>query len=143
MHGDHSVLLIKKVCMGDVMEINELYTGVLDCAFKVHKVLGPGLLESVYLECLAYELRKLDYKVEVQKVIPIVYETIKFDKGFRADIVVNEQLVIELKAVAEMKEVHMAQLLTYMRFSGVERGLLLNFNTIRLKNGIKRAVITK
>ena len=100
------------------MDINELYTGVLDCAFKVHRALGPGLLESVYLECLAYELRMSGYSVE-------------------------GRLIIELKAVSEMKEVHMAQLLTYMRFSGVNRGLLLNFNTTRLKNGIKRAVITQ
>ena len=125
------------------MDINELYTGVLDCAFKVHRVLGPGLLESVYLECLTYELRMFGYSVEIEKAIPIVYETIQFDKGFRADVVVEGRLIIELKAVSEMKEVHMAQLLTYMRFSGVNRGLLLNFNTTRLKNGIKRAVITQ
>ncbi len=125
------------------MDINELYTGVLDCAFKVHRVLGPGLLGSVYLECLTYELRMFGYSVEIEKAIPIVYETIQFDKGFRADVVVEGRLIIELKAVSEMKEVHMAQLLTYMRFSGVNRGLLLNFNTTRLKNGIKRAVITQ
>ncbi len=125
------------------MDINELYTGVLECAFKVHRVLGPGLLESVYLECLTYELRMFGYSVEIEKAIPIVYETIQFDKGFRADVVVEGRLIIELKAVSEMKEVHMAQLLTYMRFSGVNRGLLLNFNTTRLKNGIKRAVITQ
>jgi GxxExxY protein len=114
---------------------------ILDCAFKVHTALGPGLLESAYRSCLAYELRKAGLFVEEEKPLPLIYEEIKLECGYRIDILVESKVVIELKAVEALNDVHIAQTLTYMKLSGSSLGLLLNFYTKSLKDGIKRLII--
>lgn len=114
---------------------------ILDCAFKIHKTLGPGLLEKAYRECLAYEINKYGLEVEVEKSIPLIYENIKMDCGYRIDLLIDKKVVIELKSVDGFSEVHIAQTLTYMRLSGCKLGMLLNFNTKMLRDGIKRLVL--
>ena len=123
------------------MTENEISKVILDCAFKVHSILGPGLLERVYQECLAYELRNIGLKVEVEKPMPLIYENIKFDCGYRIDLLVEGKVVIELKVVEAFNDVHIAQTLTYMKLSGCKLGLLLNFYTKSLKDGIKRLIL--
>ncbi len=119
------------------MTENQISKIILDCAFKIHKTLGPGLLESVYRECMAYELNKEGLGVEVEKPVSLVYENIKFNCGYRIDLLVDKKVIVELKVVDEFTEVHTAQTLTYMRLSGCKLGMLLNFNTKLLRNGIK------
>jgi GxxExxY protein len=114
---------------------------ILDCAFKVHTTLGPGLLESAYRTCLAYELRKTGLFIEEEKPLPLIYEEIKLECGYRIDILVESKVVIELKAVEAFNDVHIAQTLTYMKLSGCHLGLLLNFYTKSLKDGIKRLIL--
>lgn len=114
---------------------------IIGCAIDVHKVLGPGLLESAYEECLYYELQKAGLKVEKQKAIPVVYKEIKLDCGYRADLIVEDKIVIELKTVDEFNPVHEAQILTYLKFADKKLGLLINFNVLRLKDGIKRYIL--
>ena len=114
---------------------------VLDCAFKVHTALGPGLLESAYRSCLAYELRKSGLKVEEENPLPLIYEEVKLDCGYRIDMLVDSRVVIELKTVEEFTDVHIAQTLTYMKLSGCNLGLLINFYVKSLKNGIKRLIL--
>lgn len=123
------------------MTENEISKIILDCAFKVHTTLGPGLLESVYRECLAYELRKTGLLVEQEKALPLVYEEVRLDCGFRIDILVENKVVIELKTVEAFNDVHIAQTLTYMRLSGCQLGMLINFYTKSLKDGIKRLIL--
>ena len=120
------------------MEANQLTQEILNCAFKVHSALGPGLLESAYRACLVYELRKSGLEVEEEKQLPLIYEDVKLDCGYRIDILVNDEVVIELKTVEAFTEVHAAQVLTYLRLSNKHLGLLLNFYTKSLKDGIKR-----
>jgi GxxExxY protein len=112
----------------------------LDAAFKVHITLGPGLLESVYELCLVHELRQRGLQVESQVPFPVVYDNIIMESGLRLDIVVENQLIVELKAVEAMNPVFEAQLLTYLKITGFRLGLLINFNVPLLKNGIKRMV---
>ncbi len=119
----------------------ELTNEILKAAFKVHSSLGPGLLESSYKTCLAYELQKEGFYVEKEKPMPLIYEDIKLDIGYRIDLLVEQKAVIEIKTVECFAEVHIAQVLTYMRLSKCKVGLLLNFNTVSLKNGIKRFVL--
>jgi len=114
---------------------------IIGCAIDVHKELGPGLLESAYEECLYYELQKAGLIVEKQKAIPVVYKEIKLDCGYRADIIVENKIVIELKTVDEFNPVHEAQILTYLKFADKKLGLLINFNVLRLKDGIKRYIL--
>jgi GxxExxY protein len=114
---------------------------IIGCAIDVHKELGPGLLESAYEECLYYELQKAGLKVEKQKAIPVVYKEIKLDCGYRADLIVDDKIVIELKTVDEFNPVHEAQILTYLKFAEKKLGLLINFNVLRLKDGIKRYIL--
>lgn len=114
---------------------------IIGCAIDVHKELGPGLLESAYEECLYYELQKNGLKVDRQKAIPIVYKEIKLDCGYRADLIVEDKIVIELKTVDEFKPVHEAKILTYLKFADKKLGLLINFNVLRLKDGIKRYIL--
>lgn len=114
---------------------------IIGCAIDVHKALGPGLLESAYEECLYYELQKARLKVEKQKAIPVVYKEIKLDCGYRADLIVEDKIVIELKTVDEFNPVHEAQILTYLKFADKKLGLLINFNVLRLKDGIKRYIL--
>lgn len=114
---------------------------IIGCAIDVHKELGPGLLESTYEECLYYELQKAGLKVEKQKAIPVVYKEIKLDCGYRADLIVEDKIVIELKTVDEFNPVHEAQILTYLKFADKKLGLLIYFNVLRLKDGIKRYIL--
>ena len=107
---------------------------IIGGAIDVHKELGPGLLESAYEECLYYELQKAGLKVEKQKAIPVVYKEIKLDCGYRADLIVEDKIVIELKTVDEFNPVHEAQILTYLKFADKKLGLLINFNVLRLKD---------
>lgn len=120
------------------MTENELSKIVFDCALKVHRNLGPGLLESSYEECLFYEIKKLGLIVEKQKALPLVYEEVKLDIGYRIDIIVENKLIIEIKSVEALNEVHFAQLLTYLKLTNCKLGLLINFNVALIKNGIKR-----
>lgn len=114
---------------------------ILDCAFKVHTKLGPGLLESAYRICLAYELRKAGLIVEEEKTLPLIYEEVKMDYGYRIDLLVNSKVIIELKTVEAFSDVHIAQTLTYMKLSDCHLGLLINFYVKSLKNGIKRLIL--
>jgi len=123
------------------MELNQITHEILDSAYKVHSALGPGLLESAYQACLVYELRKKGLKVESEKPVPIIYEEVKLDCGYRMDLLVEDQVVVELKTVDAFHDVHMAQVLTHLRFGNKKVGLLINFNVKSLKDGIKRFVL--
>lgn len=123
------------------MNENELSKIVLDCAFKIHTELGSGLLEKVYRECLTYEIRKLGLRVDQEVAIPVYYEEIKMDCGYRIDILVERKLVVELKVVEDFTVEHIAQCLTYMKFAECKLGLLLNFYKKSLKDGIKRLIL--
>lgn len=122
------------------MTENELSSVIIGCAIEVHKQLGPGLLESAYQECLLYELRQKGLKVEKEKPMPIVYKEVKLDHGYRMDLLVDTKVVIELKTVEALTDVHMAQVLTYLKLGDYKLGLLLNFHVSVLKNGIKRII---
>jgi len=122
------------------MNENELSSNIIGLAIKVHSALGPGLLESAYEKALVYELQEAGLKAETQKMIPVIYNQITIDEGFRADIVVNDSIILELKSVKQIEDIHLKQLLTYIRLSGKKLGLLINFNETLLKNGIKRVI---
>ncbi|MDG2194033.1 MAG: GxxExxY protein [Polaribacter sp.] len=122
------------------MTENEISKIIFDAALKVHKVLGPGLLESSYEECLFYELKKTGLKIEKQKALPLVYEEVKLDIGYRIDLIVENKVIIELKAVEMLHDVHLAQVLTYLKLSNCKLGMLINFNVLLIKNGIRRVV---
>ena len=119
-------------------ETEALATSVVDAAYKVHTTLGPGLLESVYETCLAHELRQRRISTETQITIPIVYEGLRLEAGLRIDMLVNKQVLIEVKAVEQMNRVFKAQILTYLKLTGLRLGLLINFNVPLIKNGIER-----
>jgi GxxExxY protein len=123
------------------IERDPLTEKIIGAAIEVHRTLGPGLLESVYEECLAYELRKLGLKVERQLSLPITYKDVKLDAGFRIDLLVEGRILIELKAVEKMIPLFERQTLTYMRLSGTNTALLLNFNVFLMKDGIQRMVL--
>jgi len=120
------------------MELNELTGRIIGCAIEVHKSLGPGLLESAYEECLAFELQNSGFKVERQVPVSVVYKDIKLNCGYRIDLLVEDYIVIEPKSIDALAPIHEAQILTYMKFSNRNIGLLINFNVTVLKNGIKR-----
>ena len=120
------------------MEDKKLTEQIIGCAIKVHRSLGPGLLESAYQECLLFELKKAGVFVEKEKPLPLVYEEVKLDCGYRIDLFVEKQVVIEIKSVEALNDVHMAQVLTYLKLSNCKIGLLINFNVTQLTNGIKR-----
>ena len=122
------------------MRSSDLTSQVIGAAIKIHRQLGPGLLESAYEACLAYELQKLGLRVERQKPVPLVYETVKLDCGFRADLVVEGRLVVELKCKEALHPVDEAQLLSHLRPLNLQVGLLINFHVALLKDGIKRMV---
>jgi GxxExxY protein len=122
------------------MTENELSRIVIGEALKVHQVLGPGLLESVYETCLNYHLVKTGLYVERQKPIPLIYQEVKMDCGFRCDLVVERKLIIEIKVVDSLNDVHLAQALTYLKLTGSKLGLLMNFNVTMLRDGIRRVV---
>ena len=122
------------------MEINEITGEIIGCCIEIHKELGPGLLESAYEECLAYELGNSGLYFERQKALPVRYKEIQIEYGYRMDFIVENHVVVELKSVEVINNVHTAQILTYMRFSEMNAGLLINFNVSVLKNGIKRFI---
>jgi GxxExxY protein len=122
------------------MNENEISKIIVDRAIKVHRVLGAGLFESVYQGALAYELQKAGLSIETEKDIPVNYEGIQFDRGFRADIVVENKVLVELKSVKKLEDVHFKQTLTYLKLTGMKLGLLINFNEVVLKNGLKRII---
>ncbi len=122
------------------MTENEISKIIIGAAIEVHKHLGPGLLESTYQECLMYELKTVGLKVEKEKSLPIIYKDIKINRGYRIDLLVEDKVVIELKTVEELINVHEAQILTYLKLGNYKLGLLINFNEVLLKNGLHRYV---
>jgi GxxExxY protein len=122
------------------MELNEISAQVIDAAMKVHSALGPGLLENVYEICLKYELEKRDLHVQRQVALPAIYDGITIDMGYRLDLLVEDEVIVELKAVDRITPVHEAQLLSYLKLSSRKLGLLINFNVVHLRTGIKRMV---
>ena len=123
------------------MDFDELSNRVIGCAIEVHRNLGPGLLESTYEQCLAYEFQMADIPFKLQHPLPVEYKNIKLDCGYRIDFFVEDSLIIELKSVERILPIHQAQLLTYMKLSGTSVGLLINLNVKFLKDGIKRMVL--
>ena len=119
---------------------NELSKIVFDAALKVHKTLGPGLLESAYQECLYHELKKSELHVQKEKALPLIYEEVKLDCGYRLDLMVEDKLIIEIKSVEALADIHLAQVLTYLKLSNCKLGLLINFNVLLIKDGIKRVI---
>ena len=122
------------------MTENELSRIVFDAALKVHQNLGPGLLESAYEECLFYEINKTGLKVEKQKALPLIYEEIKLDIGYRVDFILENKLIVEIKAVESLADIHIAQLLTYLKLANCKLGLLINFNVEKLVSGVTHIV---
>ena len=119
---------------------NKLTEKIIGCAIEVHKILGPGLLESAYQECLYYELKNAGLKVEKENPMPIVYKDIKLDHGYRIDLLVENKVVVELKTVEAFTDVHLAQVLTYLKLGNYKLGLLINFHVTKLINGLKRVI---
>ena len=122
------------------MTENEIASIVIGCGIDVHKALGPGLLENSYQQCLYYKLKKEGLKVEMEKPMPLVFEEVKLDCGYRIDLLVEDKVVIELKSVESLTDVHLAQTLTYMKLGGYKLRLLINFKVVLLKHGIRRVV---
>lgn len=120
--------------------INKITEAVIGAAMRVHTVLGPGLLEKAYTACLAYELRKAGFDVKVEVELPVFYETVSIDIGYRADLIVNDLVIVELKCVEKIMPVHEAQIISYLRLSKKNVGLLINFHVRHLRDGIKRFV---
>ena len=123
------------------MEFDDLSNRVIGCAIRVHRELGPGLLESTYEQCVAYELIQSGIPFKIQQPIPVVYKQIKLDCGYRVDLLVEDRLIVELKSVEQLLKIHEAQVLTYMKLANIRIGLLINFNIQMLKKGIKRFVL--
>jgi GxxExxY protein len=124
------------------MEDNKITEKIIGAAIEVHRALGPGLLESAYQECLFFELKSIGLNVKKEVSLPIIYKEIKLDHGYRIDLLVEEKIVLELKTVEKFTDVHSAQILTYMKLGNYPLGLLVNFHTKLLKNGIKRFINT-
>jgi GxxExxY protein len=123
-----------------MMLVEEIVKAILDEAFYVHKSIGPGMLEKVYQTCLAHRLNERGLYVETEKTVPVIFEALKMECGYRADLVVEDKVVIEIKNIEAIADIHIAQVLTYLRFLDIRHGLILNFNTVLLKNGIKRVI---
>jgi GxxExxY protein len=121
---------------------NVVTSQIINAAMEVHKTLGPGLLESSYENCLAYLLNKRGLKVEKQKHLPLVFHEVKLEAGYRIDLLIENMVVVEVKAADAIIDIHMAQILTYLRLSNCRVGLILNFNTVYLKDGIRRVINT-
>jgi len=119
---------------------NTLSTAILDQAFKIHTELGPGLLESVYEKCLHFEMIQAGYIAQTQVSVPMKYKTVKFEAGFRIDLLMEDKVLVEIKSIERLAPVHFAQTLTYLRMKDIKLGLLINFNSKRLKEGIHRVV---
>ena len=123
------------------MDIEKIFKKVLDCSFQVHTALGPGLLESAYEECLYYEIQQSGLNVLMQVRLPLVYKEVKLDAGYRIDLLVENKVIIEVKSIESLADIHLAQILTYLKLSGCKLGLLVNFNVSHLKDGIKRVIL--
>lgn len=123
------------------MESLDLTYKIIGCVYKVHSNLGPGLLESTYEVCLEHELLKIGLKVERQKALPVVYDELKLEAGYRIDLLVENQIILEIKSTDEITPIHKAQLMTYLKLSNLKLGLLLNFNVKDMKKGIKRIIM--
>ena len=122
------------------MKENQITDKIIQCAIKVHNHLGPGLLESAYKECLFHELTKAGLSVEKEKALPLVYDEVKMDCGYRIDLFVEDKIVIEIKSVEALHDIHLAQTLTYLKLAKTRVGLLINFNVLKLKDGLKRVI---
>lgn len=122
------------------MNENEVSKVIFDARLKVHRQLGAGLLESAYEECLYYELQKSGLLIEKQKPMPLIYDDIKLDIGYRIDLLVERKVVVEIKSVESLNEIHIAQVLTHLKLSNCKLGLLINFNSVLFKNGVKRLI---
>lgn len=120
--------------------VNSLTGRIIGCAMKIHSKLGPGLLESTYEACLDHELRKVGFEVARQHALPVIYDGIKLDCGYRIDLLVDRRIIVELKSVDALAPIHEAQLLTYLKLAGLPLGLLINFNVLHLRDGIRRMV---
>ena len=125
----------------DIDKINKITGDIIACAIEVHKALGPGLLESAYKECLRYLLTLRGYKVETEVPVPVVFKEVKLDCGYRIDLLVEDEVVVEAKAIEALAPVHTAQVLTHLRFAKKKVGLLINFNVTVLKTGIRRYIL--
>ena len=123
------------------MKFDKLSNQVIGCALEVHKHLGPGLLESTYEQCLAHELSLQQIKFQIQAPLPVEYKDYRLECGYRVDLLIEDKLILELKTVSNLLPIHEAQILTYMKLCDVKIGLLINFNTVRLKDGIKRFIL--
>jgi len=121
-------------------QLNQITDKIIGAAIKVHRALGPGLLESAYEACLAFELTEANLKTEQQKPLPLIYRDVKLDCGYRLDLLVDDKVIVEIKAIENLLPIHQAQLLSYLKLSGCKIGLLINFNVVVLKNGIRRVV---
>lgn len=122
------------------MELNDISGAVIAAALKVHSEIGPGVLESVYEICLHHEVRKLGFEVQAQMALPVLYEGLRLESGFRIDLLVANRVIVELKCVESILPIHKAQLLTYLRLANKPLGLLLNFNVVHMRDGIKRVL---
>lgn len=120
------------------MELNQISSQILAAAFKVHTAIGPGVLESVYQTCLHHELRKTGLRVEAQVAVPVQYDGLQLESGFRIDLMVEDRIILELKCVEDILPIHKAQLLTYLKLANKPLGLILNFNVVHMRDGIKR-----
>ncbi len=122
------------------MEAEVVFKKILDCSFKIHSALGPGLLESAYEECLFYEIFSAGLVVEKQKPLPLIYREVKLDTGYRIDLFVENCVIVEVKSVEALADIPVAQILTYLKLSKCRLGLLANFNVLHLKDGIRRVI---
>ena len=123
------------------MDTEKIFKKILDSSIRIHTALGPGLLESAYEECLYYELKQANMNVEKQKPLPLIYRDVRLDAGFRIDLLVEKTVIVEIKSVDSLCDIHFAQILTYLKLSGCRLGLLANFNVRHFKSGIKRVII--
>jgi len=119
---------------------NEISSKLIGAAITIHRELGPGLLESTYETCLAYELREMGLDVKQQLALPVVYKNVKLNAGYRIDLLIEHKVIVEIKSVEALADIHTAQLLTYLKLKDIKLGLLINFNEVLLKNGIKRII---
>ena len=119
---------------------NEISSKIIGAAIEVHKHLGPGLLESTYEACLAYELKQLGFDVKQQLALPVIYKEVKLDAGYRIDLLVDNKVIIEIKSVESLADIHTAQLLTYLKLKDLKLGLLINFNSVKVIDGVKRII---
>ena len=132
--------VLKSSAMAEREKLNKITEAIIGAAIQVHRALGPGLLESAYVACLGYELKKRGLVVEEQRAVPLVYEEVKLECGYRMDLLVEKSVVVEVKSIEALAPIHEAQTLSYLRLSGCKLALLINFNVTLLKDGIRRFI---